>query len=164
MYFYLNLFFIYSISGYLFETITMFLMHKSYNSSVLYGPWTMVYGLAVLIMILIFILIKKLKLSPLKEKIFYFLIVTTVLTALEGISGYIIENTRHVIYWNYDNLPLHIGHYMSLEISTLWGILSLISMYLIIPRIKEKINKIPKIITNIIVFLFTVDIIISFMF
>lgn len=163
MYFYLNLFFIYAISGYLFETITMSLMHKQYNSSVLYGPWTIVYGMAIIIMIIIFLLVKRLKLSESKEKIVYFFTITIVLTILEGLSGFIIEKTRHVVYWNYDNLPLHIGHYMAFEISTLWGLLSLASMYFIIPRIKEKINRIPKIITNIILFLFIIDMVISFM-
>ena len=51
---------------------------------------------------------------------------------------------------------------MAVEISTLWGLLSLASMYFIIPRIKEKINRIPKIITNIILFLFIIDMVISF--
>ena len=162
MYFYLNLFFIYAIFGYLFETITMSLMHKQYNSSVLYGPWTIVYGIAVIIMIIVFLLVKRLKLSSIKEKIVYFFTITIVLTILEGLSGYIIAITRHVIYWNYDNLPLHIGHYMAVEISMLWGFFSVISMYFIIPRIKEKVNRIPKIITNIILFLFIIDMVISF--
>ena len=162
MYFYLNLFFIYAIFGYLFETITMSLMHKQYNSSVLYGPWTIVYGIAVIIMIIVFLLVKRLKLSSIKEKIVYFFTITIVLTILEGLSEKKKKKTRHVVYWNYDNLPLHIGHYMAVEISMLWGFFSVISMYFIIPRIKEKVNRIPKIITNIILFLFIIDMVISF--
>ena len=113
-------------------------------------------------MIIVFLLVKRLKLSSIKEKIVYFFTITIVLTILEGLSGYIIEKTRHVIYWNYDNLPLHIGHYMAVEISMLWGFFSVISMYFIIPRMKEKVNRIPKIITNIILFLFIIDMVISF--
>ena len=51
---------------------------------------------------------------------------------------------------------------MAVEISMLWGFFSVISMYFIIPRIKEKVNRIPKIITNIILFLFIIDMVISF--
>jgi uncharacterized membrane protein len=162
MLFYVNLFFIYAISGYFFETLVMHLIHKSYNSSVLYGPWTMVYGLAVIVMIIVYLIIKKFKLSNIKEKILYFITITLVMTILEGISGYIIELTQNKIYWNYDNLKFNLGHYMALEISLIWGFFSLFSMYFIIPRIKEFVNKIPKIITYILIGLFLIDILISF--
>jgi uncharacterized membrane protein len=162
MLFYINLFFIYAISGYFFETLVMHLIHKSYNSSVLYGPWTMVYGLAVIVMIIVYLIIKKFKLSNIKEKILYFITITLVMTILEGISGYIIELTQNKIYWHYDNLKFNLGHYMALEISLIWGLFSLFSMYFIIPRIKEFVNKIPKIITYILIGLFLIDILISF--
>jgi uncharacterized membrane protein len=162
MLFYINLFFIYAISGYFFETLVMHLIHKSYNSSVLYGPWTMVYGLAVIVMIIVYLIIKKFKLSNIKEKILYFITITLVMTILEGISGYIIELTQNKIYWHYDNLKFNLGHYMALEISLIWGFFSLFSMYFIIPRIKEFVNKIPKIITYILIGLFLIDILISF--
>jgi uncharacterized membrane protein len=162
MLFYVNLFFIYAISGYFFETLVMHLIHKSYNSSVLYGPWTMVYGLAVIVMIIVYLIIKKFKLSNIKEKILYFITITLVMTILEGISGYIIELTQNKIYWHYDNLKFNLGHYMALEISLIWGFFSLFSMYFIIPRIKEFVNKIPKIITYILIGLFLIDILISF--
>lgn len=162
MYFYLNLFFIYAIFGYFFETFAMFIQNKNYNSSVLYGPWTIVYGISILIMILVYILLRKKRMNPFKEKIVYFFTITIVLTLLEGLSGYIIEFTQHKIYWNYDDLYFHIGHYMALEISLIWGIMSLISIYIILPKIKRFVNKIPKIITNIILALFIIDIIFSF--
>ena len=160
--FYLNIFFIFAISGYILETITFFVINKPYNSSILYGPWTPIYGIASLIMVVVYLIIKKLKFSLKKEKIIYFITIALVLTIMEGIAGYIIEITQNKIYWNYDNLIFNVGHYMTLEISLIWGFLAFISMYLIIPKIKKIINKIPKLVTMVILGLFIVDCIITF--
>lgn len=161
--FYMNLFLIFSILGYLLETITMFILNIEYNSSVLYGPWTLIYGIASIIMIIIYILIKKINLDLKKEKIVYFFCISLILTILEGIAGYVIEFTQNKIYWNYDNLKFNIGHYMSLEIAFLWGGLATFSMYFIIPKIKRIVNKIPKTLTYLLILLIVVDIIVSFL-
>lgn len=159
--YYVNLFFIYAILGYLFETTTMFLLHKKYNSSVLYGPWTPIYGIAILFMIVVYFVVQKLKCSKKKEIIVYFICITLLLTLLEGISGYIIQITQNKIYWNYDHLKFHLGHYMALEISLIWGIVSTFTMYYLIPKTKKVIQKIPKIVTIIFLTLFIIDILIS---
>jgi len=160
--FYINLFFIFSIMGYLLETLTMYFLNIDYNSSVLYGPWTTIYGLAIFVMIVVYILINKFKFKKKKEIIIYFFAISISLTVLEGISGYVIELTQNKIYWNYDNYKFNIGHYMALEVALIWGLLSTFSMYFIVPRIKKLVNKIPKIITYIAIIIFIIDIIISF--
>lgn len=160
--FYLNLFFIFSIIGYILETLIFFLINKNYNSSVLYGPWTPIYGIAVLLMIVVYIFIKKFKFSNKKEKMVYFLTITFVLTLLEGSAGYIIELTQKKVYWNYDNFIFNIGHYMTLEISLIWGILAYFSVYYLIPKSKKFINKIPKLITFVLIILIILDCILSF--
>ena len=113
-------------------------------------------------MVVVYIVIKKLKLNNKTEKIIYFIVVTIMLTILEGVAGYIIEITQNKIYWNYDKLMFNVGHYMSLEISLIWGVLAILSMYYVIPKIKEFINNIPKIITYIVLGLYIIDIFISF--
>lgn len=160
--FYLNLFFIFSIIGYILETLIFFLINKNYNSSVLYGPWTPIYGIAVLLMIVVYIFIKKFKFSNKKEKVVYFFTITFVLTLLEGSAGYIIELTQKKVYWNYDNFIFNIGHYMTLEISLIWGILAYFSVYYLIPKSKKFINKIPKLITFVLIILIILDCILSF--
>ena len=160
--FYINLFFIFSIIGYFLESVTMYLLKIDYNSSVLYGPWTSIYGMAIFVMIIVYLIIKKFDLKNRKEKIFYFLAVAFVLTILEGASGYVIEFTQNKVYWNYDAFKFNIGHYMSLEIALLWGGLATFAMYYIVPKIKNFVNKIPKIVTYITIVLFIIDIVISF--
>ena len=51
---------------------------------------------------------------------------------------------------------------MSLEIALLWGGLATFAMYYIVPKIKNFVNKIPKIVTYITIVLFIIDIVISF--
>ena len=161
MNFYINLFFVYAIFGYIMEEVFMKIINNPYNSGVLYGPWTTVYGIAIYIMLIIYYIIRRLNFSKIKERLLYFFSVMVSLSLLEGLSGYIIEKTRHKIYWNYDHFKFNIGHYMCLEIALVWGILAYISVYFVIPRIKNKLNKIPKIISYIFLFLYIVDTIIS---
>ena len=161
MYFYINLYILFSILGYIFEEVLMILIGKSYNSSVLYGPWTSVYGISIYIMLVIYYLVKKISLDTKKEKIIYFFISSIILSLLEGITGILIEKTRHVIYWNYDKYLFNIGHYMCLEAAILWGILSIISTYYILPKIKKYIYKFPKVLTILILIMYIVDVLIS---
>lgn len=113
-------------------------------------------------MILVYIFIKKFKFSNKKEKVVYFFTITFVLTFLEGSAGYIIELTQKKVYWNYDNFIFNIGHYMTLEISLIWGILAYFSVYYLIPKSKKFINKIPKLITFVLIILIILDCILSF--
>ncbi len=159
--YYINLFFIYSIFGYILESLLAFSFRKNYNSGILYGPWTPIYGFAVLIMIIVFLFIKKFNYKNFKEKVVYFIFITIFLTFLEGVGGYLIQLIFKKTYWNYDKLLFNIGHFMSLEISLIWGILAIISMYYIVPKISNLIKKIPKTLTFIILSLFVIDVIIS---
>ena len=161
MNFYINLFFVYAIFGYIMEEVFMKIINNPYNSGVLYGPWTTVYGIAIYIMLIIYYLIKRLNLSKLKERVIYFFSVTISLSLLEGITGLLIEKTLHKVYWNYDHFKFNIEHYMCLEIALVWGILAYLSVYFVIPRIKNLLNKIPKLITYILLTLYLIDVLIT---
>ena len=52
--YYLNLFFVYSILGFLFESTVVRLLSSDYQSGFVYGFWTPVYGIGVVIIILIY--------------------------------------------------------------------------------------------------------------
>lgn len=53
LYYFINLFFVTAIAGYILEQGIMFLFGRAYNSSLLHGPWTIVYGIASLIILFI---------------------------------------------------------------------------------------------------------------
>ena len=65
--YYINNFIFFSLFGHLLEsTIYLFLNNNNY-SGIMYGPWTPVYGLGVIIIIIIYNIIKKTKLTKFKK-------------------------------------------------------------------------------------------------
>ena len=123
--FYINFFLFFSIFGYLFETLCAYIFKSGFNSGILYGPWTPLYGFGVLIILII------------SNKLF------------------------HITFWDYSNYKFHIGKYISLEMSLLWGVGSIILIYLVIPYVCEFIKKIPFFITMFLSSLFIIDVIVT---
>lgn len=149
--YYLNYFFIFSIIGHLLETIIF-----NY-SGILYAPWTPIYGIGVIIILLIN---KFLNTTNKYLKIFLtFILSSIILTIIEAIGGYLIEYIFHTTFWDYTNLKLNIGKYIALEMSLVWGICSLILIYILKPLFDKIVNKIPKFITHILVILFIIDLV-----
>ena len=93
------------------------------------------------------------------ETLVTFVILTIVLTIIEWIGGILIENLFHETLWNYKNYKYNIGKYISLEMSLVWGIVSIFVIYFIKPLIDKLEKRIPKFITIIITILFIVDLI-----
>ena len=157
VFYFLNIFFIFSIIGFILETIFI----KDYQSGILYLPWTPIYGIAVLIALPI-----KNKLGNMYKKpmeIFLFLLLTMIiLSGLEFIAGYSIEYIFNEIYWNYDYLKFNIGRYIALEMALIWGIGSAISVYLLLPLFKKAEKYIPWWLTIILTGLFLIDITVTF--
>ena len=56
-------------------------------------------------------------------------------------------------------MKFNIGKYTSLEMAVIWGLSSIILVYLIKPLVDKFIKKIPKLITWILVILFLIDLI-----
>lgn len=158
--FYINIFLFFSIFGYLFETICSYIMKSGFSSGILYGPWTPLYGFGVLIIMLLSNKIfQSLHLNRIVETIIVFVIITVVLTILEYIGGILIEKIFHITFWDYSNYKYHIGKYISLEMSLIWGIGSIILIYLVFPWALSLIKKIPIFITIILSSLFLIDLI-----
>ena len=158
--YYLTIFFFYSILGYIMETSLSFLMDDGFTSGILYGPWTPLYGFGALIIIFLSKkLFKNLHMNRIIETIIIFLIVTSILTLIEFISGNLIEKILNMVYWDYSDLLLHFGKYICLPISLIWGTLSIIFIYIINPLFRNIINKIPNYVTIIILICFIIDII-----
>ena len=65
--------------------------------------------------------------------------------------------------WDYSDYEFNIGKYISLEMATVWGISSLILIYL--KEVTDKIvKKIPKFISWILIILFIIDLICTILF
>ena len=162
MKYYLNNFLIYSILGFILETSLKHTIFPGMNNGTLYGPWIQIYGFGVcLIIIIMRFIFNRVKANKFVKTILVFLISAFTLTLLEFIGGHLIELLTNEIFWDYSDLKFHIGHYIALEISLVWGVASIIVMYIIKPLTDKLIKKIPNILTYLVFIIFLVDFVIS---
>ncbi len=159
--YYLNYFFLFSILGHLIETI--FVSH--FESGILYGWWTPVYGIGVVLILFIGKWIQSFSFQ--KKRILQifltYLICMILLSFIEMIGGYLIEWIFHQTFWNYENHQFPIGSYISLDMANLWGIASIFVLYVLKPFCDKIVKVIPKWITFLLSFLFLIDLGITFL-
>ncbi|MBQ2639525.1 MAG: putative ABC transporter permease [Bacilli bacterium] len=156
--YYINSFFIYSVFGYIFEIIVNLLQKHKPISGILYGPWTPIYGIgAVLILIIFKKVFKVLKLNKFLEILIALLIIALVLTFIEWIGGILIEKFFHITFWDYRKLKLNIGKYIALEVTGIWIVGSLVILYFLQPLFNKFIKLIPNYFTYLLIILMVVD-------
>lgn len=158
----LNCFFIYSILGYILEMIFGFVIGAhDIKSGILYGPWTPIYGIAsVLIIVISNKLFKNLHMPRWKETIIVALVLMIVLTALEWLGGLLIELIFGFSFWDYSDSNFNLGKYICLEFAVIWVVMSIVFIYVINPFLEKYIKKIPIWLTILFLILFIVDFII----
>lgn len=158
MFYYLNLFLISSMFGYLLETTLKTFFFHAMNNGILNGPWIPIYGFGVVIITLISKgIFRNLKVSKLVKTMLTFLSVSIILTILEWVGGTLIELITKDVFWDYRKLKFNFGKYVALEMSLLWGVASIIFIYVIKPFEDRLIKKIPKTITIIVFGIFLTD-------
>lgn len=158
--YYINNFLFFSILGHFLESIIYLFLNNGY-SGILYGPWTPVYGFGIIVIILIHKYLNKTKLTGIKKVISIFLLSMILLTFIEFIGGILIEYLFHKELWSYTNLKFHIGKYIALEISLIWGLCSIFYIYLIKPLTDKIIKRIPYYITICISVFFIIDLFVT---
>lgn len=163
--YYLNYFFIFSIFGHLLETMIYKLSNWNLESGFLYGFWTPVYGLGVVLILFISNLIfKKLKINKFLEVLIFLVVIMFVLTFIEYSGGILLELTFNKTFWDYSDHTFHLGKYVALDITLIWGLCSIALIYLIKPYLDKIIIKIPKWITYILLILFIIDVVLTYIF
>lgn len=156
--YYLNCFFIYSILGYMIETIISLITSNGFKSGILTLPWTPVYGIGVVTILFVSnYLFKNLHMPRFWETIIMFLVVGIVLSFLEALGGVLIEKIFGVVFWDYSSQRFHIGHYISLEMTLVWGIASVIFIYILNPLLEGIIKRTPTWVTMLFIILFIMD-------
>ena len=155
----IKLFFFFSFVGFIFEKIVEFFPEMEFQSGFLNGPWIPIYGFGVLIILGISKFLKDKNLTRKKEIILFFIISTILITILEFIGGHLVYFITGEHFWDYSWTRFNFGRYISLEISLLWGILVTILNYLIYPKIKNFIERIPNYIIYILMIGFIIDLI-----
>ena len=125
-------FIIYSIAGYLIETLFALVRYGVLESrqSFLYGPFCSIYGVGAIIMIIFLRYFMKNRLTLFIGG-FFIGSITEYLVSLIG------ELILHVKWWDYSNMPLNINGRICLYYSIFWGLLAIFLMRVIHPRIRN---------------------------
>lgn len=131
----LTYFIIYSVVGFLIETIYAIFTKGTLESrqSFLYGPFCIVYGIAAICLIFT---LSKYKNNNVKL-FFYGLVVGC---SVEYFSSYIGELILHVKWWDYSNDFLNINGRTCLYYAVLWGFLTIVLINYINPLVDKIIN------------------------
>lgn len=112
------------------------------HSALVLGPFNVVYGVSAIVLTLCLYRLKD------KKYIQVFGISFAVGTILEYAMSFLMEKTLGFVAWNYSKKPFNINGRVCLTYSIFWGILGLIWIKLIYPRVKKIIDKFNKRISN----------------
>ncbi len=157
----INLFLVYSILGFVFETILSEFRSGVFNSGILFGPWTPVYGIGVIVIVLIHKWLDKHLENKVLRGLLLFFLSAIILSILEWCGGMLIEIIFNKVYWSYENMRYNFGHYISLEVAAIWGIMSIVLIYLIRPLLDKIIKHIPKWLTYVLIGLCGIDLLVT---
>lgn len=109
---------------------------KFVNRGFLNGPVCPVYGFGVLVVVVV--------LTPLKENLLILFTGSLLLTsAIEFVTGFLLEKLFHNQWWDYSKEPFNICGYVCLKFSILWGLACTFIMDVIHPLIYKMIQVFP---------------------
>mgnify|MGYP001858612768 FL=1 len=161
--YYVNIFFIFSFIGFLFENVLNIFSNDNFNSGILYGPWTFIYGIGALLVVFLNKFLKQYHLKKWKEVLLFYIGITILMTLVEFGGGMLIESIFHRTYWDYTNMRFNYGKYICLEVSLLWGVLATMINYFAITWIDKFVKKIPILVSIGFILLFILDIVFTLM-
>lgn len=130
-------FFIYAFLGWCTEvSYAATKTGKFVNRGFLNGPWCPIYGFGVVIVLAF--------LEPLKDNLFLLFLGSVVLTsALEWLTGFLLEKLFAQRWWDYSNEPFNLSGYICLRFSLAWGFACLFVVKLLHPTVLLLIRLIP---------------------
>lgn len=137
MYQFLWIFLIYAFLGWCTEVSFAALMTGRFvNRGFLNGPLCPIYGFGVVIVLA--------ALDPLKDNLPLLFLGSVALTsALEWMTGFVLEKLFHQRWWDYSEEPFNLNGYICLRFSIAWGLACLFVVKLIHPTVLLFIRLIP---------------------
>ena len=120
-------FLLYAIIGYMLEVIyAALVLGKFVNRGFLNGPWCPIYGFGMVIVAI--------TLRPLSANMIVLFIGSVIVTsAIEFVTGFVLEKVFHQKWWDYTNEPFNLGGYICLKFSLIWGIACVFVVKLVLP-------------------------------
>lgn len=160
--YYLNCFWIYSIFGFIIETIFYTIFKWSGESGILYGPWTLIYGFGTIIILSTTnYIFKNFKRNKFLKFILIFLFNFIFLSFIELIGGLLIEKLFSISWWDYSSHKYHLGKYVCLDMSLVWGLSAITLIYIIHPLMNKIIKKVPNKLGILMIAIIIIDFIIT---
>ena len=138
MYLFLWIFFAYAFLGWCTEVCFAALVTgKFVNRGFLNGPLCPIYGFGVVIVLFC--------LEPLRDNLLLLFLGSVLLTsALEWITGFLLEKLFHQRWWDYSDEPFNLGGYICLRFSIAWGLACLFVVEILHPTVLLVIRLIPR--------------------
>ena len=138
MYQFLWIFFVYAFLGWCTEVCYAALVSGRFvNRGFLNGPVCPIYGFGVVIVLLF--------LEPLKHNLLLLFLGSVLLTsALEWLTGFVLEKLFRQRWWDYSDEPFNLGGYICLRFSIAWGLACLFVVKIIHPTVLLAICLIPR--------------------
>jgi len=155
VYFYIWFFFIYAFLGWCTEVVYAAVNSRKFvNRGFLNGTVCPIYGVGVIIIIACLI--------PFKEYIILsFMGAVVLISALELITGWLLEKIFHQKWWDYSDMPLNISGYICLRFSLIWGLVCLLIINIIHPIIYNIINMVPVTLGRVFLIIFLAGILVD---
>lgn len=137
MYYLILYFFVYGFLGWCTEVAFAACKERKFvNRGFLNGPICPIYGIGVGIVVQF--------LTPYKENLVLLYIASVVMvTALEWVTGFILEKIFHNKWWDYSKMPLNLNGYVCLLFSLIWGVACVLIVDFIHPLIHKGLSWIP---------------------
>ena len=138
LYHILWIFFIYAFLGWCTEvSYAATKTGRFVNRGFLNGPWCPIYGLGVVIVLAF--------LDPLKNNLLLLFLGSVVLTsALEWLTGFLLEKLFAQRWWDYSDEPFNLSGYICLRFSLAWGFACVFVVKLLHPTVLLFIRLIPR--------------------
>lgn len=106
------------------------------NRGFLNGPICPIYGVGVVAVVVL--------LEPYENNLFILYVASIiVVTALEWVTGFILEKLFHSKWWDYSNMPLNLNGYVCLLFSLIWGVVCVAIVKWIHPFIFKGVKILP---------------------
>ena len=151
--YYLKCFLLYSLLGFIMESVVYKVSGSTDHSGVLLGPYTLVYGIGGLLIVIINNYVSKFDMNIILKYIILFIIFTIVCSFIESMIGNLINIIFKFDKWNYLNHKFPIGKYTSLDYALVWGILATSIIYFLKPFFDKVLSMVP---TNTTIFIFSI--------
>ena len=127
LYYIISWFFIYSFLGWAWESAYVSIKNKKLvNRGFINGPLCTIYGAGA---VTIYLLLRPFE----KNLALLYLGGVITATALEYVTGWIMETVFHTRWWDYSNKKFNLHGYISLASSLLWGAFSILLLKLLQP-------------------------------